>query len=101
MEIGTAIKTIRKKKGLTQKQMGDKCNLSLNAVSNIEKNASFPPKATIERICKVLEIPVSYLLFLSISDEDIPEETKVLFHTLGEPLKEALLKDVKPGVTGE
>lgn len=91
MNLGSAIKSLRKQKGYSQKAFAEKCELSVNALCAIETNASFPQKATIKRVCEELDIPTSYLLLFSIDDEDVPEEKKQLFRTLGEPLKKFLL----------
>lgn len=95
MDIGTALKMIRKKKGYTQKQLADKCGLSQTAISNLEKGVSFITKTNLHDICKELGVPVAYVLFLSISEEDIPESKRALFDALGGPLKQALLEEVQ------
>ena len=94
MDIGTAIKTIRKRKGITAKELSIMIEISANALCSIETNNSFPSKATIKKICKALNIPPAYLLFFSITDEDLPTESQALFNALYKPLKEALLKDI-------
>ena len=48
---------------------------------------------TINKICDALEIPVSYLLFFSITEEDIPEEKKSIFNALKEPIQKILVDD--------
>ena len=93
MEIGTAIKNLRKNKGLTQKVLAEMCGISANAMNQIEKNTSFPHKNTIDKICDVLGIPVSYLLFFSISEDDIPDEKKVVFNSLNDAVKSVLLNE--------
>ncbi len=94
MDIGSAIKLLRKKKGLTQKELAEKCEISYNALCQIELNNSFPQKSTIKRICEELGVPSSYLLFMSITDEDIPEEKKPLFKTLEKAMKNLLLDEI-------
>lgn len=91
MEIGTAIKTLRKSKGMTQKDLAKKCELSANALCTLERNGSFPTKDTIEKICAALSIPVSYLLFFSITEDDVPEEKRVVFKAIEGLMKDALL----------
>ena len=93
MDIGTAIKVLRKQKRLSQKELGDKCNLSVNALSQIEINASFPHKSSINSICNALDISVAYLLFFSISDEDIPVEKRAVFSSLNQVIKSVLLDE--------
>ena len=93
MDIGSAIKAIRTKKKITQKDLALKCNISANALCSIEKNTSFPSKETINKICNALEIPVSYLLFFSISEEDVPENKLSIFNALKEPLQKILIDE--------
>lgn len=91
MNIGTAIKVIRKKKGYSQKELAEKCEISVNALCQIESNSSFPQKSTIKKICEELQVPTSYLLFFSISDEDIPEDKRKVFNALSGTIKDLLL----------
>ncbi|WP_064966473.1 helix-turn-helix domain-containing protein [Tenacibaculum ovolyticum] len=91
MEIGTAIKQLRKQRNLTQKELAKRCDVSVNALSQIEVNASFPQKSTISKICNALDYPVSYLLFFSITEDDIPEEKKVVFNSLNSAIKSVLI----------
>lgn len=91
MEIGTAIKLLRKERNLTQKALAEMCDISVNALSQIEINASFPQKSTISKICESLDYPISYLLFFSISDDDIPEEKKIVFNSLNSAIKSILI----------
>ena len=94
MNLGTAIKTIRKQMGFSQRELAEKCNISVNALCQIEINNTFPQKSTINKICEVLEVPTSYLLFFSISDEDVPVENRNLFNSLKPTIKNLLLKDI-------
>ncbi|SEE66443.1 Transcriptional regulator, contains XRE-family HTH domain [Tenacibaculum sp. MAR_2010_89] len=94
MELGTAIKKLRKEKNINQKLLAEKCNISVNALCNIEKNISFPQKRTIDSICEALSIPLSYLLFFSITEDDIPNESKVAFSSLNNAVKAVLLDSI-------
>lgn len=82
MNIGDAIRSIRKAKGITQKELAEKCGISANALCAIEKSSSFPSKDSIEKICKALNIPEAYLMFFSVSDEDVPIEKRTAFNAL-------------------
>ena len=94
MELGSAIKIIRKEKGFTQKELASKCNISTNALCSIENNKTIPSKTTLNKICECLNVPNAYLLFLCITDEDIPTESIALFKALYEPMKKVLLEDI-------
>lgn len=82
MNVGDAIKNLRKRKGISQKDLAQKCGLSSNSLCSIEKNESFPSKDSMEKICKALDIPVSYLMFFSVTDDDIPAEKRTAFNAM-------------------
>ena len=94
MEIGTAIKSLRKQKRIGQKELADLCDISVNALSQIEINASFPQKNTIRKICDAFNIPMAYLLLFSMSDEDVAEDKKTTFNVLNDALKKVLLEEI-------
>ena len=73
MNLGNAIMMLRKEQKISRVKLAERSNLSITALYNIENNLSFPSKETIDRLCASLEIPVSYLMFYSITEEDVPE----------------------------
>ncbi len=91
MDIGNAIKTLRKNKGLSQKQLAGMCDISVNALCQIENDQTFPHKSTIKRICDALGVPASYLLFFSITDEDVPDAKRDIFNSLNPAIRSVLL----------
>lgn len=91
MNIGNAIKEIRKRKGILQKDLAGKVGISVNALCLIENEKTFPSMVNINKICEALGVAQSILMFFSISEEDIPEHKRELFHTLAEPLKDNIL----------
>lgn len=88
MDIGEAIKTIRKKKGLKQNELAKKCGISANALCSIEQNKSFPSKETISSICSALNIPIGFLLFSCLTDDDIPQDKLTVFKAIQKPILE-------------
>lgn len=93
MDIGQAIKMLRTKQGMTQGQLADLCGMSVNGVSLLELGRRFPTKSTVDRLCQAFGIPQSYVALASIEESDIPEEKRVLYRALLEPLREELLGD--------
>lgn len=77
---------MRTDRGLSQKELAEMSGISQNALCNIEKGYSFPSKDTIKAICDAMDIPVSWLLFSSITEEDVPEEKREIFNILREPM---------------
>ena len=92
MDVGQAIKTLRTKQGMSQAALAEKCGMSTNGVSLIETGKRFPPKSTVEKLCQALGIPQSYLMLATIEESDIPEEKRVLYRALVEPLRDELLE---------
>lgn len=92
MDLGDALKQLRKELKVSRKELAERSNLSITALYNIENNLSFPSKDTIERLCSSLNVPVSFLMFYSITEDDIPEEKRTLFRFLQEPMKRFLME---------
>lgn len=92
MDIGIAIKTLRLKIGMTQRQLAEKCGMNDQTVSDWETGRAWPPKGAAEKVCEALGVPTSYLMLASIEKEDIPEEKRVLYKALLEPLRNELLE---------
>lgn len=88
MNIGKAIKYIRKTKGITQTRLAELAGLSANAMCSIENDKAFPNKDTINAISKALNVSVPYLLFASITEEDVPVEKQEIFKALHKPILE-------------
>lgn len=92
MDLGQAIKALRIKQQMTQAELAERVGMSTNAVSQIELGKTIPPKATVERLAQAFGIPVSYILIATIEEQDIPEEKRVLYRALLEPLRNELLE---------
>lgn len=93
MNLGEAIKGIRKVYGVKQKDLAKNAGLSVTALANIEKNLSFPSKETIRRICDALSVPIAFLMVFCLTEDDVPEEKRLAFRYLITPLKMFLITD--------
>lgn len=87
MDIGTAIKELRKKKGLGQRDLAAMCNLSVNAISQIETNTTFPHRENIIKICDALETDMTNILLYAITDMNVDEKHKTIFNSLLDSIK--------------
>ena len=87
MDIGTTIKNIRKKKGLTQGDLAIESGVTQTYLSQIENNLKDPTVSTLRKISERLQIPLPILFFLSIDENDIPSEKKETFHLIGGSMK--------------
>lgn len=62
MTVSENIKSIRKQKGLTQKQLGDLCNIAESTIRRYELGLLNPKIETIQKIADALEVPISSLI---------------------------------------
>lgn len=69
MFTGLRIKEIRKRRKMTLKSLGEKCNLSSSFLCDVEKCRTNPSVEVLVRISNVLHTPISYL----VGEDDISE----------------------------
>lgn len=68
--INTSIKNLRKSNNLTQEEFAEKIDISIQGLSNIERNRYQPTAETIDKICKAFKITPYELLLPEISDKE-------------------------------
>ena len=73
LSLGERIRTIRKNKKITLKELADKINVSTPTVSRYESNKREPNYETLLLIAEALEVPVSELL-----NEECEENNELL-----------------------
>lgn len=64
-DIGSRLKDIRIKRGLTQKALAKRINKSVSAISGYESNVQTPPTDVLISIAQVLNVPITYFVDLS------------------------------------
>ncbi|WP_075306432.1 helix-turn-helix domain-containing protein [Hyalangium minutum] len=69
MNYGRALKKLREKRNLKQKELAEKAALDASYVSQIENGKRVPSTAAVEAIAKALDVPL-YLLMLFASDAE-------------------------------
>lgn len=62
MTFGEKVKEIRKRKGLSQLELGKKMNISQQAVGKYEKTIEQPKMATVRKLAEALNVAVSELI---------------------------------------
>ena len=60
--MGESISTLRKEKGMTQKDLADMLGITDQAVSKWERNVAYPDTATIPALAEILGVSVEELL---------------------------------------
>lgn len=68
LKVGNNIKTLRKEKGLTQKDMASLLNIPCSTYSNYENNNREPGKKLLFQICDILDVNIYDLLDLNRID---------------------------------
>ena len=70
--INMNIRELRLKNNLTQEEFAEKIGISIQGVSNIERNRYQPTADTIDKICSAFEItPAQLLVVTPNNNEDI------------------------------
>lgn len=90
MNIGNAIKQIRKEKGLTQKQLSSKSGVSQTSLSLIEKGQTQAGKETLEKIAIGLGVKQSIIMIHAIERSDVPANKVEVFDAMFPSIKEML-----------
>ena len=79
-DIDSRIKDMRIKRGLTQKELADRINKSVSAISGYETNIQTPPTDVLISISQVLHVPLNYFVDISYeknySASGLSEETR-------------------------
>ncbi|PFZ03795.1 transcriptional regulator [Bacillus pseudomycoides] len=76
--IGEIIKKLRRKKNITQEQLGNAIGVSKMAISYFEKGKKAPGRETLEKIADYFNITTDYLLGRSDDPELTEYESKVV-----------------------
>lgn len=65
--MGEIISTLRKEKGMTQKEVADLLGVTDKAVSKWERDVAFPDTATIPKLAEIFEVSVEELMNVKAS----------------------------------
>ncbi len=94
MNIGLAIKSIRKKLSITQYELAEKCALSQTSLSQIETGVKRPSQRTIAKVCAVLDIPESIIYIVAMQEADVPPSKKGVYELVYPSIKSLALQMV-------
>ena len=94
MNIGLAIKSIRKKLSITQYELAEKCEISQTSLSQIETGVKRPSQRTITKVCDVLDIPVSIIYIVAMQEADVPPSKKGVYELVYPSIKSLALQMV-------
>jgi transcriptional regulator with XRE-family HTH domain len=94
MNIGYAIKSIRRQLDITQYDLAEKCGISQTSLSQIENCIKRPSNRTIKKICEVLEIPESVIYIIGMQDTDVPSSRKDVYDMIFPSIRNLALQIV-------
>lgn len=86
MNLGYTVKSLRKKKGISQKRMSELIGMSATSISQIENNAANPTFKNIRKMSDVLNIPIPIIYFLALEQDDIPIDKRDAFGYFNKPI---------------
>ncbi|TCK67921.1 helix-turn-helix protein [Winogradskyella wandonensis] len=79
MNIGKALRDIRKGKKITQKELAETVGISNTYLSEIENNSRRPSIDILKKISDSLGVNILYLILKSLEENDLKNENKAEF----------------------
>lgn len=92
MNLGEAIKIVRIKAGLTQKEVYTRAQLTQGFYSGLETGMNKPSMDTLERICDALGLPMFLIIFLATDRRSLNRNDRAWFDNLS-PVLDALIDE--------
>lgn len=87
MDLGSAIKTIRAQKRISQIDLAEMVGISQTYLSQVEGNIKEPNISTLRTIAEKLEVPLPILFFLSLDSNDVKTEKLNAYNHLAPSIK--------------
>lgn len=94
MDLGIAIRSIRKQLGISQSELAEKCEISQTALSQIENSVKRPSAKTIKKICVALDVPESIIYLLGMQQSDVSPAKKKVYDMLFPSIRSMALQIV-------
>jgi transcriptional regulator with XRE-family HTH domain len=90
MNLGSAIRMCRKKRGFTQARLADLAQISVSHLCLLEKDKRDPSLSAINSISVALKIPVTVLMLLASQYEEIRELSENQIEELSRSIMEII-----------
>jgi len=87
MNLGQAIKDVRRIKGLNQGELAKAIGLTQTSVSQIEGNKKQPSQSTMKKICDALDTPQPLMYLMATEETDVPVSKRKLYKLLYPTIK--------------
>ena len=96
MKFGEKLSFLRKQRGMTQKELAEKLNISRQAVSRWEQGTAAPSTENLISIGKLFDVSVDELLDEHSDTQDVPAEQVTVEEQKNEPCHEFKDAQVEP-----
>ena len=93
MNLGQAIRKLRKKKDISQVEFSAMTGISQSYLSLVEKGHRKPSTDMIEKVASALKIPLPLVIWFAVEEKDIAEDKKEYFKMM-KPLIDKILEDL-------
>ncbi|MCX7823013.1 MAG: helix-turn-helix domain-containing protein [Syntrophobacterales bacterium] len=92
IDLGTRISEIRKRRGISQKELAQMIGVTPSTISQLESNRIYPSIPALIKIAEILGVSVGYFFGKALTDQDVivlPERSRIKIQ-LGEFLEESI-----------
>ena len=93
MNVGEAIRTLRKNEFLNQEEFAASVGITQSYLSLIEKGHKKPSLEVLQQMADILNTPLPVLFWFGIEKEDVSEEKQYIYKTL-KPSIDKLINEV-------
>lgn len=76
--VGLRVRAARQKRGLSQEELAERIDRSIHAISGIERGRTLPNFTTLERLSRVLGVPVRDFFDHQPEPDDNPRRERLL-----------------------
>ncbi|WP_419698122.1 helix-turn-helix domain-containing protein [Mucilaginibacter sp. NFX135] len=96
MNIGIAIKQLRKQKKLSQAELAEQSGLTQTALSQIENGSRRPNVESMKKLTDYFNIPEIVIYLLATESNDVPDEKKEMFEKVFPNLRNMIIGLLEP-----
>lgn len=93
MDVGKALRDIRRSRELTQIKAASKAKITQTYLSQIESNQKNPSNDVLEKLSKVYKVPVAIFYFKAMDESDVLKSKLKMYRTL-KPTTDTLINEL-------
>jgi transcriptional regulator with XRE-family HTH domain len=103
-QVGKMILKLRKQRDLSLRALAERCELSITAISKIERGENSPTVASLHQLSKALEVPITdffqqdlqqHIVFVKESQAAVMQTDEMSIESLGSGLPQQKLEPLK------